>query len=127
MGRPKGTMGRNNRKWRVEEKVEIVKKHLDEHMSYFALRDQYQINPGMLHAWVKRYLEGGEKGLERKAKKKHPELAFYRKKDLSETEKLQLENFKLRIENERLKKGYIVKGDGSKKVYIPISKMNTKS
>ena len=28
-------------------------------------------------------------------------------------EKLQYENMKLRIENERLKKGYLVKGDGS--------------
>ena len=27
-------------------------------------------------------------------------------------EKLQYENMKLRIENERLKKGYLVKGDG---------------
>ena len=31
----------------------------------------------------------------------------------SREEKLEYENMKLRIENERLKKGYLVKGDGS--------------
>ena len=35
------------------------------------------------------------------------------KKNLTDIEKLELENMKLRIENERLKKGYLVKGDGS--------------
>ena len=35
------------------------------------------------------------------------------KKELTDIEKLQYENMKLRIENERLKKGYLVKGDGS--------------
>ena len=31
----------------------------------------------------------------------------------SKEEKLEYENMRLRIENERLKKGYLVKGDGS--------------
>ena len=35
------------------------------------------------------------------------------RKNLTDIEKLELENMKLRIENERLKKGYLVKGDGS--------------
>ena len=35
------------------------------------------------------------------------------KKELTDIEKLQYENMKLRIENERLKKGYLVKGDGT--------------
>ena len=35
------------------------------------------------------------------------------KKNLTDIEKLELENMKLRIENERLKKGYLMKGDGS--------------
>ncbi len=38
---------------------------------------------------------------------------FSNRKNLSEVEQLQYENMKLRIENERLKKGYLVKGDGS--------------
>ena len=127
MGRPKGSTGIKARIWSVEEKLEVVEKHLKEHISYSVLRDLYQVNKGLIHAWVKRYLESGEEGLDRKVRKHHPEIGLYNRKDLSETERLQLENLKLRIENDRLKKGYIVKGVGSKKVYIPISKMNTKS
>ena len=39
--------------------------------------------------------------------------SLMKRKNLTEMEKLKLENMKLRIENERLKKGYLVKGDGS--------------
>ena len=35
------------------------------------------------------------------------------RKELTDMEKLEYENMKLRIENERLKKGYMMKGDGS--------------
>ena len=42
---------------------------------------------------------------------------YANRKELSELEKLQYENMKLRIENERLKKGYLVKGDGSVVVF----------
>ncbi len=39
---------------------------------------------------------------------------YYTKKKFdSREEQLEYENMKLRIENERLKKGYVVKGDGS--------------
>lgn len=38
---------------------------------------------------------------------------FVTKHFKSREEKLEYENMRLRIENERLKKGYLVKGDGS--------------
>lgn len=38
---------------------------------------------------------------------------FTIKKFNSKEEELEYENMRLKIENERLKKGYIVKGDGS--------------
>lgn len=41
-------------------------------------------------------------------------------------QKLEDEVLKLKIENERLKKGYIVKGVGRQKEYISIVKRNTK-
>ena len=56
-GRPKGSTGTKQRKWTIEEKLEIVKKHVDEHISFFSLRDIYQVNPGLIHTWVKKYLE----------------------------------------------------------------------
>ena len=42
-------------------------------------------------------------------------------------EKLEYENMKLRIENERLKKGYLVKGDGSVVAFVKVNiKMSKK-
>ena len=40
-------------------------------------------------------------------------MKYSRRNELTPMEKLEYENMKIRIENERLKKGYIVKGDGS--------------
>ena len=45
---------------------------------------------------------------------------------MTKEEELELENLKLRIENERLKKGYIVKGVGQNKKYYGIGKKNMK-
>ena len=38
---------------------------------------------------------------------------YYNKKNLTKEEQLEYENMKLRIENELLKKGYLMKGDGT--------------
>ena len=40
-------------------------------------------------------------------------MKYSRKKNLTKEEKLEYENMKLRIENELLKKGYLMKGDGT--------------
>ena len=37
-------------------------------------------------------------------------MKYSKRKNLNDMEKLEYENMKLRIENERLKKGYLVKG-----------------
>ena len=66
---------------------------------------------------LKKYLEQGEVGLENKKKPGNPLSKYMNKKQLSDIEKLEYENMKLKIENERLKKGYIVKGDGSVVVF----------
>ena len=66
----------------------------------------------MLRNWIKKYLELGEDSLENKKKPGNPLLKYSMRKELTEFEKLEYENMKLRIENERLKKGYIMKGDG---------------
>ena len=71
------------------------------------------ISSGMLHRWVEVYKKDGIKGLENKKKPGNPLMKYSRKKSLTELEKLEYENMKLRIENELLKKGYLMKGDGS--------------
>lgn len=65
----------------------------------------------MLCRWIKKYLEQGEESLENKRKPGNPLVKYCNKKNLSDIEKLEYENMKLRIENERLKKGYMTKGD----------------
>ena len=52
--------------------------------------------------------------------------ALHASKKLSEVERLKLELMKKEIEIERLKKGYMVKGAGSSKEYVPINKKNSK-
>lgn len=65
----------------------------------------------------KKYLEQGENALENKKKPGNPLTKYSRRKELNELEKLEYENMKLRIENERLKKGYMMEGDGSVVIY----------
>ena len=52
-----------------------------------------------------------------KKKPGNPLSKYSSKKQLTELEQLEYENMKLRIEVERLKKGYLVKGDGSVVVF----------
>ncbi len=67
----------------------------------------------MLWGWIIKYNKEGLDALENKKNPGNPLSKFSNKKKLSNMEKLQYENMKLRIENERLKKGYLVKGDSS--------------
>ena len=71
----------------------------------------------MLRNWIIKYNNYGEEILENKRKPGNPLCKYSNKKNLTDMEKLQYENMKLRIENERLKKGYLVKGDGSVVVF----------
>ena len=114
MGRPKGG---KNKYWSAEEKYEIIKPIIEFEKSSSQVTKDTGISNGMLSVWVKKYNSEGIKGLENQRKPGNPLAKYSRKKELTELEKLQYENMKLRIENERLKKGYLVKGDGSVVVF----------
>ena len=77
----------------------------------------YGIQNSITNKWLNKYNEQGIKGLENQKKPGNPLCKYSNKKNLSDMEKLEYENMKLRIENERLKKGYLVKGDGSVVVF----------
>ena len=107
MGRPKGG---TNKYWTAEEKYEVIKPIINFEKSSSQVTKETGINNGMISVWVKKY---NVNGLENKRKPGNPMSSLMNKKNLTDIEKLELENMKLRIENERLKKGYLVKGDGS--------------
>lgn len=123
MGRPKGG---KNKYWSKEEKLKLVKEVIEEHKSTNEVSNREQISNGMFNNWIKKYVEFGEDGLVNKKKPGNPYGGFLNKKNLTDVEKLQYENMKLRIENERLKKGYIVEGDGQIVVFSGSKNKNSK-
>ena len=123
MGRPKGG---KNKYWSKEEKLKLIKEHLDNHISTNEITTREHISNGMYNNWLKKYLELGEKGLENKKKPGNPLSKYMTKKKLTDMEKLEYENMKLRIENERLKKGYMVEGDGQIVIFNGLNNKNTK-
>ena len=113
-GRPKGT---KNRYWSKEDKLKIVKDMIENNLGEKAAGKKYNIEHSLVGKWRRKFIELGEEGLENKKKPGNPLIMYSAKKNLTDMEKLQYENMKLRIENERLKKGYLVKGDGSVVVF----------
>ena len=122
-GRPKGG---TNKYWSKEDKLKIVKRVIEDDESMKSIEKSDGINNGMISKWVKLYLENGEEGLINKKKPGNPLSKYQSKKNLTREEKLEYENMKLRIELERLKKGYQVKGDGLNKQFITINKKSLK-
>ena len=124
MGSKKGVP---HRKWTKEEKLKIVKLHLEEHKSIMEIERGYSVNNSLVSAWVKKYLEEGEQGLESKAPSGNKFAALHRSKSLSELERLRLLVAKQEVEIARLKKGYWAEGVGANRVYVTGNAKNTKS
>lgn len=74
---------------------------------------QKGLSNGMINNWIKAYQENGMNGLTPKRKYNNPLSKYYNKKKLIKEEQLEYENLKLRIENEMLKKGFLMKEDGT--------------
>ena len=111
MGRPKGG---TNKHWTKEEKFKIIQPIINYEKPLRQVSRETEISAGMLSVWVRLYKEGGIERLENKRKPGNPISKYYLTKHFkSREEKLEYEIMKLKIENERLKKGYLVKGDGS--------------
>ena len=106
-----------NRYWSKDDKLKLINEVLLNCKSTEQVAKEYDISGGMLRGWIIKYNKYGLDALENKKKPGNPLSKFSNRKILSEMEQLQYENMKLRIENERLKKGYLVKGDGSVVVF----------
>lgn len=122
MGRPKGG---KNRSYTPEYKLSIVKRHIEKYETFNEIAKDENLSDGMIANWYKAYHENGIDGL--KPKKKGNPYVLLNSGKLNHEQKLELENLKLRIENERLKKGYQVKGGGVNKEYVSILDMNIRS
>ena len=106
-------MGRKNNMRTSEEKEKIVLEYLNGRVGYKTVARSYNIHPSRFFIWVKNYREKGIIGRPKQAETREEEL--------------ERENIKLKIEIERLKKGYYVKGVGQRKEYVSINNRSTKS
>ena len=113
MGTKKGT---KPRKWSKEEKLKLVRLHLDEKVSLMQIEKEYSVSNGLVSTWVKKYLNGGEDALV--SRRGNPYAALHTSKSLSEVERLRLIVAKQEIEIARLKKGYWVEGAGANREYV---------
>ena len=123
MGRPKGV---KNRKYTYEFKLQVMEDYFGNHLSWAEIMRKYSLSQGTLDVWKRNYENGVLK--DGKIHNRGNKLAaLHTSKNLTKEQRLELENLKLRIENERLKKGYLVKGGGANKEYVFISGKNMKS
>ena len=115
----------------AEEKERIVLESFKEGRNKTAKK--YDIHVRVLGKWRRIYQAFGIDGLRSqtgRAKhpgKRNPYSGLQNKKNKTREEELEFENLKLKVEVARLKKGYQVKGVGSKKEYVTIKDLNTKS
>lgn len=108
MGRPRGSKSKYTIRT-AQEKYDIIKPIINGELSATQTSKELGLSDGMLITWIHKYEEGGIESLENKRKPGNPLAKYSRRKELSYTEQLEYENMKLRIENERLKKGYTSK------------------
>ena len=114
----------------AEEKERIVLESFKEGRSKTAKK--YDIYVRVLGKWRRKYQNFGIDGLRSQTGKHSGKYnnglnGLHVKKNKTREEELELENLKLKVEVARLKKGYQVKGVGSKKEYVTIKDLNTKS
>ena len=108
------------------KKLKIVNMSLQEYKSTRQIQKETGVNKSVVNDWTKRFIEKGIDGLKNNKKTGNKFSALYNSKKLTKEERLELENMKLKIENERLKKGYTVKGVGANKEYVIFLEKNMK-
>lgn len=119
--------GQTKRIWTKEQKLAIIKRYYEEHISAGSLAKEYDADKGMICRWIRNYNQYGEAAFNLKSHRKgNPFSALHTSESFTENDRLRLQLTKLEIENERLKKGYIVKGVGVNKAFVTLKDANTK-
>lgn len=122
-------MSRHYRKFSKEEKYSIIVPLLKHEKSQSEVERESGIDHKTLKKWILKYTEGGIDALQNTWKGGHkgnPYAALHTAKNLSVEERQRLEILRLRIENERLKKGYTVKGVGAGKEFVSLKDQNSR-
>ena len=113
--------GQKKQIWTKEQKLAIIKKHYEEHLSAGSLAKEYNADKSMICRWIRNYNQYGKTVFDsKKHGKGNPFSALHTSKSLTENDRLRLQLAKLEIENERLKKGYHVKGAGANKEFVTL-------
>ena len=124
MGRPKGG---SNRKWTVEEKMRIINRCLNEDTTRQQICKEENLSDSMLYKWLNQYAQNGSEGLINNYQGRGNHFsALHTSKNLTDVKEMKLRIAKLEVEVERLKKGYVVKGDGAEKEFVTTKGLNTK-
>lgn len=105
--------GQKFKQWSAEEKYKIIEPAIKMEKSLTQISKDLNMNVGLLSTWKKEYLNKGMNGLTPKRKPGNALAKYSSKKNLTKEEQLEYENMKLRIENEMLKKGFLMKEDGT--------------
>lgn len=118
---------KKNRYWSKQDKLKIVLEVISKENRPSEIAKKYNISSGMLSTWTTKYILHGEEALENTKKPGNPLAQYQSRKELTPIEQLEYENMKLKIEVERLKKGYRVKGVGKNKEFVIINSKSSKS
>ena len=124
-------MGRKYNMRTPEEKERIIKNFRNGNIGINQYCKQNGVSKTKLYVWIKKYDECGIEGLNSRTgktagQKTSKNKGIHLRKPKNREEELEIQVIKLHIENERLKKGYTVKGDGAKKEYVSTLEKNTK-
>ena len=116
MGAPKG---KPHRHYTAEEKLSYITACQESHISQARFAKENGINASILQRWMKEYAEQGVEGLaSHRNRCGNRYAALHKSKTLDEMGQLQLRMAKLEADVARLKKGYLVKGSGSRKEFV---------
>ena len=117
------------RKFTPEEKLKYIKEYFNENISQHEITRRYGVPNSTFRKWLGFYENHGEEYFysEHRGRKLggHNALPSI-KKNMTEEEKLKIENLHLKIKFEQLKKGYLTKGVGAEKEFVTTLDVNMK-
>lgn len=89
--RNRNEKGQKRRTWTKEKKLEIIGRHLNEHISVRTLEKEYKADRSLICHWLRDYGKYGEEAFNYKGQPGNPFVALYTSKTLTGAERLRLQ------------------------------------